>query len=51
MAKRILSEQPIFFTGDISNRAGNLERIFEAIGKRSAEESRQAMRSIQRKQR
>jgi hypothetical protein len=57
MARRILSKQPIFFTAEefahcwralrmISNRTGNLERIFEAAGKRSAEEFKQAMKII-----
>jgi len=57
MAKPIVSKQPIFFTAGefqhsrralrtISNRAGNLERIFEAVGQRSADEFQQAMRII-----
>lgn len=59
MAKRILSKQSIFFTHEefaqcrrslrtISHRAQNLERIFEAVGKRSAEEFRQAMAIIRK---
>jgi hypothetical protein len=59
MARRILPKQPIFFTAEefqhcrwalatISNRAGNLEQIFQAVGKRSAEEFRQAMSIIRK---
>jgi hypothetical protein len=59
MAKIILPKHPIFFTHEefehcrralqtISNRAGNLECIFEAIGKRSADEFRQAMQIIRK---
>jgi len=59
MAKSILQKYPIHFTHEefkhcqralqaISNRAGNLERIFEAVGKRSADEFRATMAIIKK---
>jgi hypothetical protein len=57
MGKRIV--QPVFFTGEefqycrrslqtISHKAQNLERILEAVSKRSAEEFRRVMSIIRR---
>jgi hypothetical protein len=59
MAKKSLSGHQVFFTQEeyrhcrralqtISNRAGNLQRIFEAVGKRSADEFKTSMRIIRK---
>jgi transcriptional regulator GlxA family with amidase domain len=58
MAKGILAKQPVFFTPAefqhcrrlakvVNAKAQNLERIFQAAGRRSAAEFRQSMKIIQ----